>query len=339
MLDFLKEIPPPPAKKQNSSSNTSTNTTNKAVIEFSSYESDRDKEINTKAEKRRQSLQNLLEENQNVLAKVSSFGSKKSLFSNLSVSSSNSSLNKQETMSSASAPASSSKPTADCKQTAESKQTAAPSTNMSVQDQEKAYRASGAIPKKPPSTGSGTNVASITKPLPAIVEPPDTTSVKTPACSTTSKKKVGKAKSLNIPSNTANQGTDPIGIPTKVIRQSSVPEKLELGKISASLSASSTSSKTSPCANKLEIIKTKHLSPSGGGATLDTSGIQVKGSSHESLSDQSTDSGAAMSAKNSKSPSPNRSDNICLSLEIEDLSKKSPTTTTTRLVLYAYYLG
>ena len=42
---------------------------------------------------------------------------------------------------------------------------------------------------------------------------------------------------------------------------------------------------------------------------------------------ESTDSGAAMSAKNSKSPSPNRNDhNICLSLEIVDPSKKSPTT-------------
>ena len=133
MLDFLKEVPPPPTSiKKHSISDD-----NKAVVEFSSYEeseSDRDKEINMKAEKRRQSLQNLLEENQNVLSKVSSFGSKKSLFSNLSVSSSNSSLNKQEIMSSASAPAST---------------TTAPSTSISVQDQEKAYRASGAIPKKP----------------------------------------------------------------------------------------------------------------------------------------------------------------------------------------------
>ena len=370
MLDFLKEMPPPPqsAKSKHSSSSTSSTSggtygstfgNDKAVIEFSSYESrtsDRDKEINMKAEKRRQSLQSLLEENQNVLSKVSSFGSKKSLFSNLSVSSSNSSLNKQETMSSVSAPAAST-----CSTTASSSTTTAPpaqSTNMSVQDQEKAYRASGAIPKKPSSTSgssSGKNVASsITKPLPAIVEPPssDTIIVK--------KKVVEKSKSLNIPSSTtneiANQGSDQIGTPPakKVIRQSSVPGKLELGKnISASSSAASPSNTlsstsvtsgtsgsktTSPCcAKKLEeiVIKTKHLSPSKH-TTGPEVNKQLTGSGGGDQSDQSStteDTGAAMSAKNSKSPSPNNTaNNICLSLEIvQDHSKKSPTITTTEV--------
>ena len=367
MLDFLKEMPPPPQSAKNMHSSSSTSSTSggtygstcgndKAVIEFSSYESrtsDRDKEINMKAEKRRQSLQSLLEENQNVLSKVSSFGSKKSLFSNLSVSSSNSSLNKQETMSSVSAPAAST-----CSTTASSSTTTAPpaqSTNMSVQDQEKAYRASGAIPKKPSSTSgssSGKNVASsITKPLPAIVEPPssDTKIVK--------KKVVEKSKSLNIPSSTsneiANQGSDQIGTPPakKVIRQSSVPGKLELGKnISASSSAASPSNTlsstsgtsgsktTSPCcAKKLEeiVIKTKHLSPSKH-TTGPEVNKQLTGSGGGDQSDQSStteDSGAAMSAKNSKSPSPNNTaNNICLSLEIvQDHSKKSPTITTTEV--------
>ena len=374
MLDFLKEMPPPPQSAKNMHSSSSTSSTsggtsgstsgnNKAVIEFSSYESrtsDRDKEINMKAEKRRQSLQNLLEENQNVLSKVSSFGSKKSLFSNLSVSSSNSSLNKQETMSSVSAPAAST-----CSTTASSSTTTAPplpaqSTNMSVQDQEKAYRASGAIPKKPSSTSgssSGKNVASsITKPLPAIVEPPssDTKIVK--------KKVVEKSKSLNIPSSTtnndfANQGSDPIGTPStkKVIRQSSVPGKLELGKNSSASSRAGSPSNTlfstsgtsggnsgnkttSPCcAKKLEeiAIKTKHLSPSKH-TTGPEVNKQLTGSGGGDQSDQSStteDSGAAMSAKNSKSPSPNNTaNNICLSLEIvQDHSKKSPTITTTEV--------
>ena len=376
MLDFLKEMPPPPqsAKNKYSSSSTfstsggtssSTSGNNKAVIEFSSYESrtsDRDKEINMKAEKRRQSLQSLLEENQNVLSKVSSFGSKRSLFSNLSVSSSNSSLNKQETMSSASAPAASSSST-----TASSSTTTAPpaqSTNMSVQDQEKAYRASGAIPKKPSSTSgssSGKNVASsITKPLPAIVEPPSSdTKIVIPTI--VKKKVVEKSKSLNIPSSTtneiANQGSDQIGTPPtkKVIRQSSVPGKLELGKnISASSSAASPSNTlfstsgtsggnsgsktTSPCcAKKLEeiVIKTKHLSPSKH-TTGPEVNKQLTGSGGGDQSDQSStteDSGAAMSAKNSKSPSPNKAgNNICLSLEIvQDTSKKSPTMPTTEI--------
>ena len=364
MLDFLKEMPPPPQSAKNMHSSSSTSSTSggtygstfgndKAVIEFSSYESrtsDRDKEINMKAEKRRQSLQSLLEENQNVLSKVSSFGSKKSLFSNLSVSSSNSSLNKQETMSSASAPAAST-----CSTTASSSTTTAPpaqSTNMSVQDQEKAYRASGAIPKKPSSTpgsSSGKNVASsITKPLPAIVEPPSSdTKIVIPTI--VKKKVVEKSKSLNIPSSTtneiANQGSDQIGTPStkKVIRQSSVPGKLELGKnISASpsntLSSTSGSQTTSPCcAKKLEeiAIKTKHLSPSKH-TTGPEVNKQLTGSGGGDQSDQSStteDSGAAMSAKNSKSPSPNNTaNNICLSLEIvQDHSKKSPTITTTEV--------
>ena len=65
----------------------------------------------------------------------------------------------------------------------------------------------------------------------------------------------------------------------KVVRQSSVPGKLELSGLTTSSTSTSgstsksTSSKTSPCANKLGLIAEgkKHLTPS----TPDTYAIQV----------------------------------------------------------------
>ena len=252
---------------------------------FDFYES-RNKELNLKAEQRLKSLQSLLEENQNVLSTLSD---KKRPMSNLSGSDSNSSLNKHELGSTRSLPS---------------------TVQLSAQEQERAYRAAGAIPKKP---------------LPAIVEPPEASggaavtsaSIITPI---KSRKKVGKAKSISSVSPAAT-ATNPLPEieSSKVIRQSSVPGKLELhtnrtstGLSSSTSTSSGMSNRTSPCSSKLQPEaevggKRGHLSP-GGGAASDTSGILVKGS-HESLS-ESTDSGAAMSdnatKKSSKSPSPSR---------------------------------
>ena len=146
---------------------------------ISYYETENDKEINKKAEKRRKSLQSLLEENQNVLSTLTD--KKSRLFSTLSCSSSNSSLKQVPEV------------VSDVFDEPELKEGINSKTEKHEQskpnnilDQEKAYRASGAIPKKP---------------LPAIIEP----SAENIALK--SKKKVGKAKSVSsvIP-NTVDLG-------------------------------------------------------------------------------------------------------------------------------------
>lgn len=141
-----------------------------------------------------------------------------------------------------------------------------------------AQRATGAIPKKI---------------LPAIVEPVGESKKST-------KKRLDKARSVSPSSIGAKE------VSTKVVRQSSVPGKLDdmifACSNEANSSTSSSSNKTSPLARHQD--GQQYLSPTP--SASDTSGIQVKGS-HESLT-ESTDSASFLSDKKSKSSSPSRSD-------------------------------
>ena len=239
--------------------------------------SEEDIEIDKRAEKRRQSLMSLLDENQTVLLTISE---KKRQFS-ISGSSSASSL----------------------KQT----NIGPPSPNLVNIDENAllaAHRASGAIPKK--------TLPAIVEPLNE-----DLSKVKKTKSIPKRNPVIAKSKSVTIASTVTVKGGQSenkaiirqSSVPVTFERQRSA----NLDFSSSTSSSSGSSKKTSPKAQKLPkeqmMIEKKayksHLSPS---STSDTSGIQVKGS-HESLT-ESTDSGGVLSdrgdyrSQKNKTPSP-----------------------------------
>ncbi len=254
-----------------------------------------DDEFTKKAEKRRQSLMSLLDENQSIITNITE---KKRPSLPVSCSSSNSSL-KQEADPTPGFPSimeeSLETPTVETTTSATS------SLKTATQQQEDAIkaaqRATGAIPK--------------IKPLPAIVEPGGEATTNT--TSHRPKRKLDKARSVSPSSSTiaSNDGLEPRGPGSKVVRQSSVPIKLEEMALfptttcNTNGSSSSSSNKTSPSRPSHQGSSSRdqdryHLSLS----TSDTSGIQVR-TSKESLT-ESIDSFPL--DKKSKTPSPSKSD-------------------------------